>query len=205
MCAECRATGLPSERFLIVGLGNPGPLYARNRHNVGFQTLDSLAQALSCQFRIQSRLGLVAKAESGGERVVLQKPLTFMNLSGEAVGAAVRWYSVDVGRRLLVVHDDLDLPQGKIRLRPRGGVGGHNGLRSIIEVLRTQDFPRLRIGIGRPSHGEPQQYVLSDFLADEEPIIEKARDLAVSVIRAFIHEGIVAAMNKFNGEPEPET
>jgi PTH1 family peptidyl-tRNA hydrolase len=191
-----------SGRFLIVGLGNLGPGYARNRHNVGFQVLDRLAGDLGVRFRRERRLGHIAVAQMVGEEVVLQKPLTFMNLSGEAVAPAVRRFGVEPLQRLLVVHDDLDLPLGKIRLRPRGGAGGHNGLRSIIDQLLTQDFPRLRIGIGRSSTMEPHDFVLSDFTPEEEPVIEKAREQAVLAIHAFVRDGIIAAMNQFNGEPE---
>jgi peptidyl-tRNA hydrolase, PTH1 family len=120
------------------------------------------------------------------------------------VGAAVHWYKIDVERCLLVVMDDLDLPTGRIRLRPRGGAGGHKGIRSIIDALHTQDFSRLRVGIGRPTHGEPVQYVLCEFSRTDEDVMGPAREQAVDAVRAFVETGIVAAMNRFNAEPEAE-
>jgi PTH1 family peptidyl-tRNA hydrolase len=191
------------ERFLIVGLGNPGPDYARNRHNVGFQVVDRLAEALGARFASQSRLGLVAKASIAGRPVIIEKPRTFMNLSGDAVAAAAHWYKIEAERCLLVVYDDLDLPPGKIRLRPHGGAGGHKGIRSIIDALHTQDFPRLRVGIGRPTHGEPYQWVLNDFSRSEDETMARARDEAVEAIHLFVREGIVSAMNRFNPDSEP--
>ena len=140
--------------FLIAGLGNPGKQYRGNRHNVGFMALDRLAQDLQVNFsRLESK-ALVAKCEYQGERLVLAKPQTFMNLSGQAVGALARFYKVPL-EHIMIVYDDVDLPLGALRLRPTGGSAGQKGMASIIERLGSQDFPRLRIGIGRPtgSHG----------------------------------------------------
>ena len=183
---------------LIVGLGNPGPQYAGNRHNAGFQVVERLAEAHEIKL---DRLQFKARVGVGtieGHHVVLAKPLTFMNLSGQAVGPLVRWYKVPL-ESLLVVMDDLDLPLGTIRLRPSGGAGGHKGLQSIIDALGTRAFPRLRIGIGRPPPGwDPADYVLHDFTPDEQPIIAQAYEQAMAAIECWLVEGIDAAMNRFN-------
>jgi len=184
--------------FLIVGLGNPGPRHAANRHNAGFHCVDLLARVHNLSFdRLQHR-ARVATGTIAGQRVLLAKPLTYMNLSGQAVGPLVRWCRVPVDR-LMVIYDDLDLPLGSIRLRPSGGSGGHQGMRSIIEALGNGDFPRLRIGIGRPPAGlDPADYVLSDFAPDELPVFHQAVELAVQAIECWLTEGLVAAMNRFN-------
>jgi PTH1 family peptidyl-tRNA hydrolase len=182
---------------LIVGLGNPGPRYANNRHNVGYQVVERLAQQHQLSL---SRTMLKARVTSGciaGEKIVLARPLTFMNLSGQAVRPLLHWYRLDLSE-LLVVHDDLDLPLGRIRLRSRGGSGGHKGMRSIIQALNSEEFPRLRIGIGRPVRGEPQDYVLQDFSTEQLITMAEAYDRAVAALERFISTGITAAMREFN-------
>ena len=186
---------------LIVGLGNPGPGYARNRHNVGFQCVERFIRRHNLAHERVLFKALVTTGQMGDIKVVLARPLTFMNLSGQAVRPLLRWYHVALPD-LLVVYDDLDLPLGKIRLRQRGGSGGHKGMRSIIEALGSEEFPRLRIGIGRPRHGDPQDYVLSDFTPDESILMEGVYERAVNAIELFIAEGIVAAMNKCNTSSE---
>lgn len=184
--------------FIVVGLGNPGPRYASNRHNAGFQCVDLLARAHGLTFaRLQHR-ARVATGAIAGRRVVLAKPLTYMNLSGRAVGPLVRWYKVPLDQ-LMVIYDDLDLPLGTIRLRPGGGSGGHKGLRSIITALGHDDFPRLRIGIGRPPAGwDPADYVLSDFTSDELPVFRNAAETAVQAVECWLTDGLDTAMNRFN-------
>lgn len=182
---------------LIVGLGNPGPRYARNRHNVGFQCVERLAQRHGLALSKAMFKAYIASGQIGGTKVVLARPLTFMNLSGQAVRPLLRWYHVKL-TDLLVIYDDLDLSLGKIRLRPHGGSGGHKGMQSIIEALGTQAFARLRIGIGRPAYGEPQDYVLSDFTPEEAILMQDAYDRAVAAVESFIAAGIESAMNKFN-------
>lgn len=182
---------------LIVGLGNPGPSYARNRHNVGFQCVERFIKRHGLVSERTMFKALVTAGQINSSKVLLARPLTFMNLSGQAVRPLLRWYRVALSD-LLVVYDDLDLPLGGIRLRQRGGSGGHKGMRSIIEALGSEEFPRLRIGIGRPTHGDPQDYVLSDFTLDESIVMEEAYERAVNAIELFITEGIVAAMNKCN-------
>jgi PTH1 family peptidyl-tRNA hydrolase len=183
---------------LVVGLGNPGLQYARNRHNAGFQVVDRLAARAGAAFRKHPGRALVARAAIGGTQVLLAKPQTFMNLSGASVAALIHWYHLDPVRQLLVIYDDLDLPQGKIRLRARGSAGGHKGLTSIIEHLRTQDFARLRVGIGRPEHGEPFQYVLQDYTAEERMLMDAAQERAADAVECYLRQGIIAAMNQFN-------
>jgi len=182
---------------IVVGLGNPGPEHTGNRHNVGFQIAERVARRMDAA---RGRAMFKAYAVSGslaGARVLVARPLTFMNLSGQAVGPLLRWYHASTSE-LLVICDDLDLPLGKIRLRPHGGSGGHKGMLSIIETLGTQDFARLRIGIGRPAHGDPQDYVLNDFTQDELIGMLNAYDRAVEAVESFVLDGIAAAMNKFN-------
>lgn len=190
--------GLP---VLIVGLGNPGPEYVRNRHNVGFRVVDVFAQAHQLTFRRILHQALIAEGRLAGQRVILAKPQTFMNLSGRSVRPLVSYYRVPLNR-LLVVYDDMDLPLGSIRLRPRGSPGGHNGMKSIVQALGTTEFPRLRIGIGRPpGHMNPADYVLQDFRSEEEEILEGVLHRAAQAIRTFIEEGLETAMNRFNAQP----
>jgi PTH1 family peptidyl-tRNA hydrolase len=185
---------------LIIGLGNPGREYAGNRHNVGFQCLDRLAEAWGLSFSRRKHKALLAQGEIAGLKVILAKPQTFMNLSGDAVERMARFYKVPP-ENILVIYDDLDLPTGKIRLRPEGGSGGHKGMKSIIERLDTNGFHRLRVGIGRPTHGDPMDYVLGDFAPDERIAIEEACERAVSAVELWLAEGIVAAMNRYNLNP----
>jgi PTH1 family peptidyl-tRNA hydrolase len=182
---------------LVVGLGNPGQEYAGNRHNVGFQCLDRLAQAHGLEFTRLQHKAMVALGQIKGVKVVLARPLTYMNLSGQAVGPLVRWYKVSLAD-LLVIYDDLDLPLGAIRLRPGGGAGGHKGMLSIIAALGTEDFPRLRVGIGRPAHGDAVDYVLSDFTAAEQAVMAGVYRQVVAAVECFLGEGVVAAMNRYN-------
>jgi PTH1 family peptidyl-tRNA hydrolase len=184
---------------LVVGLGNPGARYVKNRHNVGFMVVERLAARASLDFKKHPGRALVAQGPLGRDSVVLAKPQTFMNLSGFSVSALVHWFHIDVANNLLVVHDDLDLPLGKMRLRPTGGDGGHKGMASIIEQLRTQDFCRLRVGIGRPEFEEPFQYVLEDFTPEQWSVMDPALNVAADAVEFFLVEGIAAAMNRYNG------
>lgn len=186
------------ETHLIAGLGNPGPEYAANRHNVGFRCVDRLAATYGLTFDKRQKNGRVALGTILDRQVVLVKPETFMNESGRAVVALARFYQVPP-EQMLVIYDDLDLPLGTVRLRPGGGSGGHKGMRSIIEHLGGQNFPRLRIGIGRPpGQMDPAAYVLQDFSAEEQPVVEEALERAVAAIETWLCEGIVMAMNRHN-------
>jgi PTH1 family peptidyl-tRNA hydrolase len=185
-------------------LGNPGREYRGTRHNVGFMLLDRLAERLGVSFsRVESR-SLVTKAEYLGNKLILVKPQTYMNLSGQAVGSLLRFYKVPF-ERLLVVYDDVDLPLGTLRLRPGGGSAGHNGMRSIIEKSGTQEFPRLRIGVSRPpGRMEAADYVLQDFSKDETDLLQEVLTRAADAVLAFVGEGIEAAMNQFNPQGSGE-
>ncbi len=185
--------------FLIAGLGNPGPDYRQNRHNVGFMVADTLAEIAQIPLRRVEFRALIGKGEFSGERLVIAKPQTFMNESGQAVASLMRFYKIPI-ERLLVVHDDLDLPFGTLRLRPEGGTGGQRGMESIVEKLGTREFARLRVGIGRPpGRMDPRDYVLHDFEAQELELLPEIRETAVGAIRMFIENGIEKAMNNFNG------
>ncbi len=195
-----------NQRALIVGLGNPGDEYAAHRHNVGFRVVDALAGAHGLNFsREKGAKARVAQGRIDGRPVVLAKPQTFMNLSGQAVVRLSRSRDVPP-ERILVVYDDLDLPLGRLRLRPEGGSGGHKGMRSIIDSLGSQAFPRLRVGIDRPpGRMDPADYVLRPFAGDEKAVFAAVLERAVAAIELWLAEGIVAAMDEFNREvPETE-
>lgn len=182
--------------WMIAGLGNPGPDYGQNRHNVGFQILDRLAASHGLSFREMKFKGLLSSGEIVGQKVVLLKPLAYMNRSGSVVAAALRAYGLSP-ERLLVIYDDLDLPLGQIRLRGKGTAGGHKGMESIIQALHTEAIPRLRVGIGRPPPGEDaEEYVLSDFTAEEDR--EEVYSQALAAIQLLLNEGLSAAMSRFN-------
>jgi PTH1 family peptidyl-tRNA hydrolase len=181
---------------LIVGLGNPGREYADTRHNAGFQVVSCLAERHALSFSRKQMDALIAAGRIANVRVVLAKPQTWMNESGRAVAPLMRFYKVE-RQRLLVIYDDLDLPVGVIRLRAEGGSGGHKGMKSIIEKLGGSDFPRLRVGIGRPpGKMDPVDYVLQPFGRDE--MSPDAYTRAVDAIEVFIQDGLTVAMNKFN-------
>ncbi len=184
--------------FLLIGLGNPGREYRENRHNVGFMVIDRLSVRLNASLtRLQSK-ALVGTARYEGHSLLLAKPQTFMNLSGQAVRGLVRFYKVPP-ERLLVIHDDLDLPFGILRLRPDGGSGGHKGVASIIESLGETNFPRLRVGIGRPpGRMDPADYVLQDFPEEDFFTLSTILDQAADAVLTFVTEGLDAAMTRFN-------
>jgi PTH1 family peptidyl-tRNA hydrolase len=190
---------------MIVGLGNPGKRYAQNRHNIGFRCIDLLAKRNSIQIKRSQCQSKVGGGAIAGVEVILARPQTFVNISGEAVRGLMRKYRISLDD-LIIICDDLDLPAGKVRIRQNGGSGGHNGLKSIIEETGTQDFCRVKIGIGRPP-GEQEtgmdeeaviSYVLGDFNPDEVQLMEQAITRAVEAVEYLLTEGIAAAMNKFN-------
>ncbi len=187
--------------YLVAGLGNPGPTYERTRHNVGFMVLDRIAEKTGLSFSL-SRGGIplaLAKGNIAGNTVFLVKPLTFMNRSGHAVSHIAFYYKVP-RENILAVHDDLDLARGRIKFTRGGGHGGHNGVRSLVEHLGGTDFPRLRIGIGRPLGPQSvESYVLSPFDQENIPVMERVLDLAADGILCFLERGLSAAMNEFNG------
>lgn len=190
---------LNSAPYLIVGLGNPGRGYQDNRHNIGFQMLNRLAERLGVSFsRLQSK-ALVTDSRYQGHKVILAKPQTFMNLSGQSAGPLVNFYKVPL-ENLLIVYDEVDLPFGTLRLRPFGGSGGHNGMKSLITRLGTEAFPRLRLGVGRPpGRMEAADYVLQDFSKQEQELLPEILEQAGEAALTFVARGIEAAMTQYNG------
>ena len=192
------------DRWLIAGLGNPGTGYAHNRHNVGYWCINRLARLHGINLKTKT-LAAIGEGAILGTPVVLVKPRTYVNKSGEAVVPAMRKWKIE-GDHLLVIHDELDLPLGRIRIRPSGGDGGYKGLRSIIGSLGNSDFPRIRIGIGRPHiHGEPTwdpeqigDYVLGDPTRDQAKTLQDAVSRAANAAEMMVTEGLEAAMNRYN-------
>ena len=183
---------------LIVGLGNPGPRYAQTRHNLGFMVIDQLSRRWPGAEMMQEKFaGLFSKARVEDQPVGLLKPTTFMNLSGIAVEKAMKFYKLDL-EQLLVIADDLALPPGRLRIRQSGSSGGHNGLASVTERLATEDFARLRIGIGPSDLPDSADYVLAKFSDDQWARVSSAIDRAVEVVSCWIVRGSEAAMNQFN-------
>ena len=182
---------------LIVGLGNPGPQYAGNRHNVGFMVTDHLAERWRAPGWREKFSGLFTKTTVGGEDVVLLKPMTYMNLSGESVQKAMRFFKVALDE-VVVVHDELDHAHGEIRIKVGGGTAGHNGLKSIVQHGGGNGFTRIRFGIGRPKHGPVDKYVLSDFSSEESIDTDSLVELAADMAEAVVRDGTEKAMRKFH-------
>ncbi len=193
-----------NDSYLIVGLGNAGREYRATRHNAGFMVVDGLCDALSIRLsRLQSK-ALVGSGNWNGKKIILAKPQAFMNLSGQPVSSLMRFYKIPLDH-LLVIHDDLDLPVGALRMRPGGGSAGQKGLGSIIAQLGTELFPRLRIGIGRPpGQMDPSDYVLEDFLPAEKELLSQVLSRAVDAVEDFVQFGLEHAMNAFNGTLQKE-
>jgi len=185
--------------FLIVGLGNPGREYKDTRHNIGFLTIDALAQTLEVKLSKVQNKAIIGIGKFEGSRVVLAKPQTYMNLSGQAVVGLMNFYKVPK-ENLIVIHDDIDLPFGTIRIRPKGGSAGQRGLGSTIDKLGSQDFARMRLGVGRPpGQMDPKDYVLQRFSKDEEEFLRALLEKACDAVKEFVQNGLNAAMNKYNG------
>ncbi|MEO1002247.1 MAG: aminoacyl-tRNA hydrolase [Cyanobacteria bacterium J06638_7] len=206
LAAAASGQGAPTSALrLVVGLGNPGARYRDTRHNVGFSALERLASESAASFHAQARLnGLLADVGQGPQRLRLLMPQTFMNDSGRSIRATLDWFSLDPGQ-LLVVVDDMDLPLGRLRLRARGSAGGHNGLRSAIRHLGSEDFPRLRIGIGAPALDPAERrartvgHVLGRFTADEQPLLEDVLSEVTAGIGLIQRLGLDQAGNRLNG------
>ena len=192
----------PDTTYLLIGLGNPGREYRDNRHNVGFMLIDRLAVRLDARgMKVQSK-AIVTTAAYQERKLILAKPQTYMNLSGHSAQGLLNFYKVPV-ENMIVAHDDLDLPFGTIRIRPKGGPGGQKGMASTIEQLGTNGFPRLRIGIGRPpGRMDPSAYVLQNFSKDEFKNLSEIIDRAADAALEFVVSGVNAAMNKYNGSVE---
>ena len=191
---------------LIVGLGNPGRSYTHNRHNIGFMCISHFARAQGIQFDKKTGQARVGMGEIAGDKLVLARPQTYMNLSGQAVSRLVKRFKIAMND-LLIIHDDLDLPLGKIRIRPGGSAGGHKGIESIIACIGSRDFYRIKVGIGRPGvfegsardkEAEVIDYVLSDFAAGEKETVTKIIAEVAEAITCLLTEGLTPAMNKYN-------
>ena len=191
---------------LIVGLGNPGRVYANNRHNIGFMCVSNFARTQGIRFDKKQSQARIGTGEVAGSKVVVAKPQTHMNLSGESVSRLLKKFDI-IMNDLLVIHDDLDLPLGKIRISQGGGSGGHKGIDSIISYMESQEFPRIRVGIGRPAIPESSakekeveiiEHVLSDFTHDEKKAIAQVVSKVGEAILCFLNEGLLIAMNRYN-------
>jgi PTH1 family peptidyl-tRNA hydrolase len=196
---------VPEDRWLIAGLGNPGPSYVGNRHNAGYLTADVLAERAGARFKAGKFRALSAEGRLAGLGVIIIKPLTFMNESGIAVRGVSGYYRIGAGQTV-VIHDELDLPFGTIRLKRGGGDNGHNGLRSVTAHLGTRDYYRVRIGIGRPpGRMDPAAYVLRDFSAAERKELPLVLETAADAVEALLTSGLAAAQNAFHGGSPAET
>lgn len=185
---------------LIVGLGNPGKKYEGTKHNVGFEVIDKLAESYNISITKIKHKGLCGEGTICGEKVLLLKPQTFMNLSGESIRAAADFYKVDA-EHIMVIYDDISLEPGQLRIRKKGSAGGHNGIKSIIAHLGTQEFPRIKVGVGaKPDRMDLADYVLGHFSQIEGRVMEDASKEAGQAAQAIILDGIEAAMNRYNGK-----
>jgi PTH1 family peptidyl-tRNA hydrolase len=193
----------PEMSYLLIGLGNPGREYQTNRHNFGFMLIDRLAVRLNARgLKVQSK-AIVTSGIYQEHKIILAKPQTYMNLSGQSIQGLANFYKLPL-ENLLVAHDDLDIPFGTIRMRPGGGPGGQKGVASTIAQLGTKDFARLRLGIGRPpGRMDPAAYVLQNFSRDETKILSEVLDRAADAALEFVTHGLDKAMSKYNGSIEP--
>ena len=191
---------------LIVGLGNPGTEYERTRHNVGWRVVEEFARKFRIEIARHEKNALTGTGRVAGGSVMVAKPLTYMNLSGDAVRLLVNGY-LESPAEMIVVYDDIDLPMGKLRIRPNGSSGTHNGMRSIVAELATENFPRLRVGIGALAaddrQGRLRDYVLDEFSVEDEPIVARAVERAVDALFLFVRGDLKRAMNLFNRDDEP--
>ncbi|GJQ37306.1 MAG: peptidyl-tRNA hydrolase [Anaerolineaceae bacterium] len=189
-----------TDPYLLIGLGNPGREYKDTRHNIGFMLIDHIAERIGARgMKVQSK-AIVTSGLHEEHKLILAKPQTYMNLSGHSVQGLLHFYKIPHSN-LLVAHDDLDIPFGTIRIRPTGGPGGQRGMANTIELLGTKDFPRLRLGIGRPpGRMDPRDYVLQNFSKDELKILPEIISRAADAALEFVMNGLNAAMNKYNGE-----
>ena len=182
---------------LIVGLGNPGKEYENTRHNVGFMVMNRLADVMNVSISTSKFKGEYTKFKYKGEDIVLLKPMTYMNNSGESVIQVMNYFKIDVSD-VLVIYDDMDMPTGKLRLRQSGSAGGHNGVKSIIAHVGTQSFQRIRVGIDKHPRIKVVDYVLGRFSKDEQPLIDEGIENAVKAIETYLDKDFIAAMNAFN-------
>lgn len=187
--------------YIIAGLGNPGAKYEGTRHNMGFCVIDELAKRHHIAVEKKQFKGLTGRGVIGGQQVLLLKPLTFMNLSGESLRAAFDFYKPELDQ-VLVIFDDISLETGQLRIRKKGSAGGHNGVKSIIAHLGTNEFPRIKVGVGEPGRGELVDFVLGRFRGDDVTIMKQAVETAACAVETFLEEGPEAAMNLYNKKKE---
>lgn len=187
--------------YVIAGLGNPGRDYVGTRHNVGFEVIDVIANKFDINLNKEKFRAVFGEGRIGGEKVMLVKPQTFMNLSGESIREIMDWYKISP-EELIVIYDDISLDVGTIRIRPKGSAGGHNGIKNIIYQLNTDVFPRIKIGIGKPSHEDYElvDYVLGKFSKEETDILIKTAIRATEAVEVMISDSVELAMSKFNGK-----
>ncbi len=186
--------------FLIAGLGNPGTEYAATRHNIGFDMVTYLGDQYHIPLRSRENKAIVGKGVIGGQKVMLAQPQTFMNLSGESIRALLDYYKTD-REKLIIIYDDISLPVGQVRVRPKGSAGGHNGIKNIIQHLGTEEFARIRIGVGaKPEGGDLVKHVLGRFSREEEDMIRDVFALAEEALLTIMNEDVAAAMNRVNGK-----
>lgn len=186
--------------YLIVGLGNPGTDYAATRHNIGFDMVTYLSDQYNIPLRSRENKAIVGKGMIGGQKVMLAQPQTFMNLSGESVRALLDYYKIEI-EELIIIYDDISLPVGQIRVRPKGSAGGHNGIKNIIQHLRTEEFARIKIGVGaKPEGGDLVKHVLGRFSREEDGMIRDVFALAEEALIAMLDEDVASAMNRVNGK-----
>ncbi len=186
--------------YLIAGLGNPGTDYAATRHNIGFDMITYLSDRYNIPLRSRENKAIVGKGMIGGQKVMLAQPQTFMNLSGESVRALLDYYKLDIDE-LIIIYDDISLPVGQIRVRPKGSAGGHNGIKNIIQHLRTEEFARIKIGVGaKPEGGDLVKHVLGRFSREEDGMIRDVFALAEEAVLAILNEDVASAMNRVNGK-----
>ena len=186
--------------YIIVGLGNPESKYNGTRHNIGFSAITALADANNISLDMKKHKALCGKGVIAGQKVLLAEPLTYMNLSGESVRELVDYYKVDPTDELIIIYDDINLAPGKLRIREKGSAGGHNGIKNIIAHLGTQEFPRIKVGVGdKPPRMDLADYVLSRFSKEDREKMEQAFKDAAEAVEVMIAEGPDAAMNQFNG------
>ena len=184
--------------YIIVGLGNPEPEYSNTRHNMGFDTINKLAKKYNIEFSKTNFKGIYGTGIIEGEKVILLKPQTYMNLSGESVKKIIDFYKLNT-ENLIIIYDDIDIEPGIIKLRKTGGSGTHNGMKSVIKEIGTEKFPRVRVGIGKPEHkGDLINYVIGKIPEEDKKILEKSTDIARDAVIEIIKSGIDKAMNKFN-------
>ena len=185
--------------YIIVGLGNPERKYDGTRHNIGFSAITALSDAFGISMDFKKHRAVCGKGYMEGQKVLLAMPQTYMNLSGESVRELVDYYKIDPQSELVIIYDDIDLAPGKLRIRAKGSAGGHNGMKNIIRHLGTQEFARVRIGVGeKPKGWDLADYVLARFDRDQEPLIRETLEYVVESCKVIVTEGVTEAMNRFN-------